>query len=64
MDIVLLLGLVVIIGLAMLTFDSPSTHQEVYVIRTQPQPAGCGPIGFFFLGMFVCLVIVVVFVIG
>ncbi len=62
MDIVLLLGLVVLIGVAINRSDSSSTHEEVYVIRTNPQPSGCGPTSFFFLGVVVCLIVILLFI--
>jgi len=64
MEIVLLVAFAVILGLAIIPFNSPSAPQEVYIIRTQPQPVGCGPVSFFFLGVFVYLVVVLLFVTG
>jgi len=56
--VVIVLGLAVLVILALSMSESADTQQEVIIIRTKPQRSGCGPMSFFFLGVFVCLIVI------
>ncbi len=63
-EIVILLGIIMLIGLALSMSGSENNHQEVYIVRTKPQTSGCGPISFFLLGVLVSLIVVLLFTTG